>query len=134
MRILRMMNPGFLMDARCFFGGGTRIVMELGQYRRSDDIDFMVSDPAGLARPSDGQGIVDGADAESGWPVPSGLPWTISPADANLDADAVIGRHQKAFPPGGLDRQAEAGRTGMRFRRKPPAEADLAGAVGDAVA
>lgn len=47
MRILRMMNPGFLMDARCFFGGGTRIAMELGEYRRSDDIDFMVSDLAG---------------------------------------------------------------------------------------
>ncbi|MXW52091.1 MAG: nucleotidyl transferase AbiEii/AbiGii toxin family protein [Gammaproteobacteria bacterium] len=47
MRILRMMNPGFLMDARCFFGGGTRIVMELGEYRRSDDIDFMVSDISG---------------------------------------------------------------------------------------
>ena len=47
MRILRMMNPEFLMDARCFFGGGTRIVMELGEYRRSDDMDFMVSDLAG---------------------------------------------------------------------------------------
>ena len=47
MRVLRMMNPDFLMDAHCFFGGGTRIVMELGEYRRSDDIDFMVSDIAG---------------------------------------------------------------------------------------
>ena len=47
MRILRSMNRDFLMDARCFFGGGTRIVMELGEYRRSDDMDFMVSDIAG---------------------------------------------------------------------------------------
>ncbi len=44
MGILRMMNPDFLMDAQCFFAGGTRIAMELGEYRRSDDIDFMVSD------------------------------------------------------------------------------------------
>lgn len=44
MGILRMMNPDFLMAVRCFFAGGTRIAMELGEYRRSDDIDFMVSD------------------------------------------------------------------------------------------
>jgi hypothetical protein len=35
------MNAGFLRDAECYFGGGTRIVLELGEYRESKDIDFL---------------------------------------------------------------------------------------------
>lgn len=31
----------------CFFGGGTRIVLELGEYRESQDIDFLCADGVG---------------------------------------------------------------------------------------
>ena len=45
--VLRSLDAGFLSRARCFFGGGTRIVMELGEYRESRDIDFLCSDRDG---------------------------------------------------------------------------------------
>lgn len=47
MRVLSMLNPAFLEDAHCYFGGGTRIVMALGEYRESADIDLLCSDRAG---------------------------------------------------------------------------------------
>lgn len=43
-RILSAFDPGFLGDNRCYFGGGTRIVMELGEYRESLDIDLLCAD------------------------------------------------------------------------------------------
>lgn len=47
MRVLSMLNAPFLEDAHCYFGGGTRIVMALGEYRESADIDLLCSDRAG---------------------------------------------------------------------------------------
>src|SRR5947207_14736581 len=47
-RALRAMNADFLSRARCFFGGGTRLVMTLGEYRESRDIDFLCSKRAGV--------------------------------------------------------------------------------------
>jgi hypothetical protein len=38
---LRAMNAGFLAEAECHFAGGTRIVLELGEYRESEDVGFL---------------------------------------------------------------------------------------------
>jgi hypothetical protein len=46
--ILERMDPRFLESARCFFGGGTHLVMSRGEFRESRDIDFLVSSQAGL--------------------------------------------------------------------------------------
>ena len=35
------------MDNKCWFGGGTAIVLRLGEYRRSLDVDFLCSDTDG---------------------------------------------------------------------------------------
>jgi hypothetical protein len=40
---LAAMNGPFLAQTNCYFGGGTRIVLELGEYRESEDIDFLCS-------------------------------------------------------------------------------------------
>ncbi len=45
--ILARLDSAFLVLARCFFGGGTRIVLELGEYRESRDMDFLCSDRDG---------------------------------------------------------------------------------------
>ncbi|HET8696732.1 MAG TPA: nucleotidyl transferase AbiEii/AbiGii toxin family protein [Gammaproteobacteria bacterium] len=42
------MNPEFLAQAACFFGGGTQLAMALGEYRESRDIDFLCSSRAGV--------------------------------------------------------------------------------------
>jgi hypothetical protein len=47
--ILAQMNADLLRECRCWFGGGTRIVLDLDEYRVSADLDFMVSDPHGYA-------------------------------------------------------------------------------------
>lgn len=41
------MNHPMLLDSKCWFGGGTAIVLRLGEYRRSLDVDFLCSDPDG---------------------------------------------------------------------------------------
>ncbi len=46
-RVLASLNRELLASARCYFGGGTRIVMELDEFRESVDIDFLCSDRAG---------------------------------------------------------------------------------------
>jgi hypothetical protein len=46
-KALAALNGDFLGGANCFFGGGTRIVLELKEYRESADIDFLCSDRAG---------------------------------------------------------------------------------------
>lgn len=46
-KVLAGLNADFLGRAKCFFGGGTRIVLELNEYRESADIDFLCSDRAG---------------------------------------------------------------------------------------
>lgn len=45
--LLTAMDAGFMTAARCYFGGGTRVVMELGEYRESRDIDFLCADAEG---------------------------------------------------------------------------------------
>jgi hypothetical protein len=37
----------FLLESRCWFGGGTAIVLKLDEYRRSADVDFLCADQAG---------------------------------------------------------------------------------------
>ena len=48
--VLSRLDRAFLADAQCYFGGGTRIVLELGEYRESKDIDFLCSSQAGYRR------------------------------------------------------------------------------------
>ena len=47
LRILSMLDAAFLEDAQCYFGGGTRVVMSLGEYRESADIDLLCADRSG---------------------------------------------------------------------------------------
>ena len=44
---LRAMDHDLLSSCKCWFGGGTEIVLELGEYRLSKDIDFLCADMAG---------------------------------------------------------------------------------------
>lgn len=46
-RILQALDPQLLAEAKCYFGGGTAIVLQLDEYRESIDIDFLCSDKAG---------------------------------------------------------------------------------------
>lgn len=45
--LLGNLDSAFLAEARCYFGGGTRIVLELGEYRVSRDMCFLCSDRDG---------------------------------------------------------------------------------------
>lgn len=45
--VLRALNTDLLRAHRCYFGGGTAIVLRHGEYRESADIDFLVSDRDG---------------------------------------------------------------------------------------
>jgi len=45
--LLASMDAGWLLDNRCFFGGGTAIVLLDGEYRRSLDVDFLCADVDG---------------------------------------------------------------------------------------
>ncbi|RUU00316.1 hypothetical protein EOD23_23560 [Mesorhizobium sp. USDA-HM6] len=44
---LGLMDHDLLTTSRCWFGGGTAIVMKLGEYRRSLDLDFLCADTNG---------------------------------------------------------------------------------------
>jgi len=46
-KVLSALNSEFLDRAKCFFGGGTRVVLELKEYRESADVDFLCSDRDG---------------------------------------------------------------------------------------
>ena len=46
-KVLSGLNADFLGRAKCFFGGGTRIVLELNEYRESAVIVFLCSDREG---------------------------------------------------------------------------------------
>ena len=46
-QVLEALNSELLASMQCFFGGGTRIVLELDEYRESMDVDFLCSDRAG---------------------------------------------------------------------------------------
>ena len=43
------MDAGLLRRRHCWFGGGTRLVLDLDEYRVSADLDFLESDPQGYA-------------------------------------------------------------------------------------
>ena len=49
-RALKSFDAGFLTDTCCYFGGGTRIVLGLGEYRESADVDFLCADGPGYRR------------------------------------------------------------------------------------
>lgn len=49
-KILRRLNGDLLLEARCFFGGGTRIALEFKEFRESRDIDFLCSSRAGFRK------------------------------------------------------------------------------------
>lgn len=49
-RVLAALDGGRLREAGCWFGGGTAIVLDHGEYRESVDIDLLVSDVAGYRR------------------------------------------------------------------------------------
>lgn len=46
-RVLESLDGERLAQTRCFFAGGTRIVLEIDEYRESIDVDFLCSDRAG---------------------------------------------------------------------------------------
>lgn len=46
-KILSRLDHHFLEQSQCYFGGGTRIVLELGEYRESRDIDFLCANQDG---------------------------------------------------------------------------------------
>jgi hypothetical protein len=45
--VLHSLNAAFLEKAQCYFGGGTRIVLDLGEYRESADVDLLCSSREG---------------------------------------------------------------------------------------
>ena len=47
MAALNLLDGAFLAKAQCFFGGGTRIVLSLDEYRESADIDFLCASREG---------------------------------------------------------------------------------------
>jgi len=47
MQVLAALDAEFLARAECYFGGGTRIAMALGEYRESADIDLLCADRDG---------------------------------------------------------------------------------------
>ena len=46
-RVLGTLNGALLAEAKCYFGGGTRIAMELDEFRESVDVDFLCADRDG---------------------------------------------------------------------------------------
>lgn len=46
-KILEGMNQSVLEDCSCWFGGGTCIVLQNNEFRKSKDIDFLCSDKDG---------------------------------------------------------------------------------------
>jgi hypothetical protein len=44
---LESLDAAFLARAQCYFGGATRIVLELGEYRESADVDFVCASREG---------------------------------------------------------------------------------------
>ncbi|MBI2802974.1 MAG: nucleotidyl transferase AbiEii/AbiGii toxin family protein [Gammaproteobacteria bacterium] len=46
-RVLDALDAGVLAITQCYFGGGTRLALELDEYRESADLNFICSDLAG---------------------------------------------------------------------------------------
>lgn len=49
-RVLDALDAAILVQAQCYFGGGTRIALELDEYRESADIDFICSELTGYRK------------------------------------------------------------------------------------
>ena len=47
--VLERMDAALLDGARCWFAGGSRLAMDLGECRESLDLDFLCADPSGYA-------------------------------------------------------------------------------------
>jgi len=47
LNVLRSLDGTFLLKSKCYFGGGTAIVLDLEEYRESVDIDFLCADQEG---------------------------------------------------------------------------------------
>lgn len=47
---LRALDGDLLLEAECYFGGGTAIVLHLDEYRESVDIDFLCASQAGYRK------------------------------------------------------------------------------------
>ncbi|HVR99778.1 MAG TPA: nucleotidyl transferase AbiEii/AbiGii toxin family protein, partial [Thermoanaerobaculia bacterium] len=47
--LLRALDADLLSRCGFLFGGGTRIVLQLDEYRESQDVDFLCSDAAGYS-------------------------------------------------------------------------------------
>ncbi len=47
---LRCLNGSLLLDAECYFGGGTAIVLNMDEYRESVDIDFLCASQEGYRK------------------------------------------------------------------------------------
>lgn len=48
--VLQSLNSELLNETKCWFGGGTAIVLTHNEYRESSDIDFLVSDLSGYRK------------------------------------------------------------------------------------
>lgn len=48
--LMQRLDPGFMLTAQCFFGGGTQLVMQFQEYRESADIDLLCSSREGFRR------------------------------------------------------------------------------------
>jgi hypothetical protein len=48
--VLNALDPDFLTDAECYFGGGTYLAMTLAEYRVSRDVDFLCASRKGFLR------------------------------------------------------------------------------------
>ena len=47
--LLAALDVQVLQGSKCLFGGGTRIALELDEFRESRDLDFLIADAAGFA-------------------------------------------------------------------------------------
>lgn len=81
--LLASMDGDWLLANRCYFGGGTAIVLSLGEYRRSLDVDFLCDD-------GDGYRAIRSAVAERGVRALFGGEAT-SPRDFRIDQYGVRG-------------------------------------------
>ena len=52
--MLERMDSRFLLDCECWFGGGTAIVLKLGEYRKSLDLDFLCASREGYRKLREG--------------------------------------------------------------------------------
>jgi len=50
LRALRCLNGSLLLEAECYFGGGTAIVLNIDEYRESVDIDFLCASQEGYRK------------------------------------------------------------------------------------